>query len=256
MGLMAGPICIPHEVALALRYYVYALRDPRDGRVFYVGKGVGDRINSHQREAGKDPASERLKLRRINEIESSGSAVELLFLRTGIMQESTALMIEQSVIDAFAADGQSLTNLVRGHNSEDFGLVSLPVAVSRLEAKPCPPINAPVLMFKIQSGWRPDFTREEIFEKNRGHWPPAAWVRNQAKYALGVAYGVIFGAYRIDSWFPSKHPDDAGKNLWGFNGAEAPELAHVIGTQVRSAFPNQVRYRRFLDGYSGAVEES
>lgn len=29
------------------RYYVYTLTDPRDGAVFYVGKGTGDRCRSH-----------------------------------------------------------------------------------------------------------------------------------------------------------------------------------------------------------------
>lgn len=34
----------------AMRHYVYTLAYP-DGSVFYVGKGVGDRINAHEREA-------------------------------------------------------------------------------------------------------------------------------------------------------------------------------------------------------------
>ena len=106
---MAAEIRIPHEVAEKIRYYVYALRDPRDGRVFYVGKGrggrinahlreagkdKGGRINSHLREAGKDQESERQKLRRINEIESSGHEIELLFLRTEIEDEDRAFMVE------------------------------------------------------------------------------------------------------------------------------------------------------------------
>ena len=91
---MAAEIRIPHEVAEKIRYYVYALRDPRDGRVFYVGKGRGGRINAHLREAGKDPESERQKLQRINEIESSGHEIELLFLRTEIEDEDRAFMVE------------------------------------------------------------------------------------------------------------------------------------------------------------------
>ncbi|NNC12124.1 hypothetical protein HII28_09570 [Planctomonas sp. JC2975] len=60
------------------------------------------------------------------------------------------------------------------------------------------------------------------------------------------------GAYRIDDWFPSEQPWDQGKDRWGFKGASAPELAHVIGTHIRDVFGGRVMYRRYLDGYPGA----
>lgn len=180
--LGAASIQIPSEVAAVLRYYVYALRDPRDGRVFYVGKGIGDRINSHLREAGKDPESERAKLRTINDIEAAGLEVDLLFLRTGIDDEATAFVVEQAVIDAFAADGHALTNLVRGHHSGSEGLASLNATVARHRALPCPPIDAPLIMVKIQAGWRSDSTEQEVYDQTRGHWRIAPWVRERALY--------------------------------------------------------------------------
>lgn len=252
---MAAVVRIPSEVAAELRYYVYALRDPRDGRVFYIGKGIGDRINAHVREAGKDPESERAKLRTINDIESAELEVDLLFLRTGIEDELTSFVVEQAVIDAFAADGHPLTNLVRGHNSGSQGLATLPAVVARLRALPCPPIPEPIIMVKIQSGWRSDSTDQQIFEQTRGHWRIAPWVRDRAQFCLGVAYGVVRGAYRIDDWFPSEQPWDQGKDRWGFNGAPAAALQRVVGTHVRDVFGGRVMYRRYLDGYPGAVED-
>lgn len=252
LSTMADVLRIPGEVAAVLRYYVYALRDPRNGRVFYVGKGIGDRINAHAREAGKDPESERAKLRTINEIEASGAQVDLLFLRTGIDDEATAFVVEQAVIDTFAADGQPLTNLVRGLHSGSQGLATLATVVARHRAEPCPPIELPIIMVKIQKGWRPDSSEHEIFEQTRGHWRIAPWVRDRAQYCLGVAHGIVRGAYRVDSWFPSKMPWDEGRNRWGFEGTDAPELAHVVGTQVRDVFGGRVMYRRYLGGYPGA----
>ena len=126
LGILTDSLRIPGEVAVVLRYYVYALRDPRNGRVFYIGKGIGDRINAHTRDAGKDPESERAKLRTILDIEATGHPVELLFLRTDIEDETTAFIVEQAVIDAFHADGQPLTNLVRGHGSGARELAALP----------------------------------------------------------------------------------------------------------------------------------
>lgn len=249
---MVDDVRIPGEVAAVLRYYVYALRDPRNGRVFYIGKGIGDRINAHVREAGKNPESERAKLRTITEIEAGGLRVDLLFLRTGIHDEHTAFAVEQAVIDAFAADGHQLTNLVRGHDSGSEGLATLAAMVARHQAAPCPPIPLPLVMVKIQKGWRTDSSDLDVYEQTRGHWRIAPWVRDRAQYCLGVAYGVVRGAYRIDSWFPSEMPWDQGKDRWGFVGAPAPELEHVVGTQVRDVFGGRVMYRRYLDGYPGA----
>lgn len=234
-----------------LRYYVYALRDPRDGKVFYVGKGVKARINSHTKEAGADPLSVRAKVQRINEIQTSGREPDLLFLRTGIEDERTAYIVEQAVIDAFAADGHPLTNLVRGHDSGRHGLATLPVVVARYRADPCPPILHPVIMLKIQRDWRPDMNEEDVFNTTRGHWKVGWETRQRARFALGIADGIVRGAYQIqiDSWFLSKQPWDEGRNRWGFEGGPAPEVAYVIGTHVRDAFPNQVMYRKFLDGY-------
>ena len=256
LGHVSDDVRIPGEVAAVLRYYVYALRDPRDGRVFYIGKGIGDRINAHAREAGKDPESERAKLRMITAIESSGQRVELLFLRTGIDDEATAFVVEQAVIDSFAADGHALTNLVRGHHSGAYGLSTLATMVARHRADPCPPIEAPLIMVKIQKGWRPDSGEHQVFEQTRGHWRIAPWVRERTQYCLGVAHGIVRGAYRVDSWFPSTMPWDQGKNRWGFEGEPAPELAHVVGTQVRDIFGGRIMYRRFLDGYPGASDDS
>lgn len=244
-------IRIPAEVAEQLKYYVYALRDPRTRELFYIGKGIGSRINAHAIEAQNNPTSERAKVRRIIEIEAEGLEVEFLFLRTGIDDENAAFMVEQAVIDALLAQGQELTNLVRGHYSSTKGLASLAELVARYEAKPCPSINAPVIMLKIQRDWHPGMTRSEIYEKTRGHWRIAEWTRERmiGGYALGIARDIVYGVYRIESWFPSEQPWDIGRNRWGFVGSEAEELQHIVGTEVRAAFPNQVMYRRFLDGY-------
>lgn len=57
-----------------MKYYVYLLIDPRDGRPFYVGKGCGDRIQHHEAEA----RSGRLgaKCERIREIFAAGLQIK------------------------------------------------------------------------------------------------------------------------------------------------------------------------------------
>lgn len=43
------------EVESRLQYYVYALVDPRTDQIFYVGKGVGNRVFQHIAEADGKP---------------------------------------------------------------------------------------------------------------------------------------------------------------------------------------------------------
>lgn len=252
LGIVTDDLRIPGEVAAVLRYYVYALRDPRNGRVFYIGKGIGDRINAHTRDAGKDPESERAKLRTILDIEATGHPVELLFLRTDIEDETTAFIVEQAVIDAFHADGQPLTNLVRGHGLRR-PWTRRPPRHHRPPPRRPMPAHQPAahhgqdperLAPRLQPGsdLRPDPRPLEI----------SGWVRDRAHYCLGVAPGIVRGAYRIDTCLPSEVPTDQGQNRWGFTGHGAPELAHVIGTQVRDVFGGRVMYRRYLKGYPGA----
>lgn len=250
---MTADLHIPHEVAAVLGWYVYALRDPRSGRVFYVGKGRGERIAAHRREAGANPQAENAKLQTLREIEADGQAADLLFLRTDIPNSEIAYTVEQAVIDAFLADGHPLTNLVRGHDSDTFGLASLDAMVARHRAIPCPPIDAPLIMVKMQRWWRPDSTAADIYRYTRGNWKIGPGVRAQSPlFCLGVAYGVVRGAYRVESWHPSPEPWDQGKDRWGFEGPPAAELADVVGTEVRDVFGGRVMYRKFLTGYPGA----
>jgi hypothetical protein len=66
-------------VAERLGYYIYALRDPRVGEIFYVGKGKGDRAFQHARHAKKvdrQLTDAELKLERIKAIHAVGQQVQ------------------------------------------------------------------------------------------------------------------------------------------------------------------------------------
>ena len=60
--------------AIRAGYYVYELTDPRDGSVFYVGKGKGERVYSHVREFKRKSKhqSNPIKVARIADIIKSG----------------------------------------------------------------------------------------------------------------------------------------------------------------------------------------
>ncbi len=75
-----------------LKYYVYFLRDPRDETVFYIGKGIGNRIFNHVA-CSLDTELSSDKIERIKEIEASGQKVQHFVLRHGL-DESAAFEVE------------------------------------------------------------------------------------------------------------------------------------------------------------------
>jgi hypothetical protein len=228
---------IPHEVAEQLGYYVYLLRDPRSREVFYVGKGVGNRVYAHAADARKSADSERAKLRRINEIVEAGAEVEHLFVRTGLPDEDAAYVVEQAVIDSMTAAGVVTTNIAGGHHSELYGLSTVQAAVARLAAPTAPPITEPTVIFVINRAWRRDMNDEAVYAITRGNWRIGANARSKARYAFGVAFGVVRGVYRISGWEPATKPGDEGR--WTFSGERADEMIAFEGASVRHLVPER-----------------
>jgi hypothetical protein len=91
------------------RWYVYELVDGRSGDVFYVGKGTGDRMHAHEKQAPKTPHSK--KSARILSIQSSGSSVVKRQVAC-FWDEQAAYDFETDHIEWFGL--QNLTNVLPG----------------------------------------------------------------------------------------------------------------------------------------------
>ena len=107
-----------------LGYYVYSLTDPRNNKIFYIGKGCGNRVFNHSK-AALHENDESLKLNLIRDIISSGAEVEHFILRHKLTKEE-ALKIESVLIDFLTYPKfnteQVLTNIVSGHHQWDEGI--------------------------------------------------------------------------------------------------------------------------------------
>lgn len=77
-------------------YYVYALIDPRDNEYFYIGKGKGNRYNSHLNEKLKD-VTNILKYSRIKEIQNENQKVKIEILFPYLTEEA-AFKLEMIII--------------------------------------------------------------------------------------------------------------------------------------------------------------
>ena len=94
-------------------FYVYALIDPIDSRIFYVGKGIGGRVLKHEERTRRGVLQNRAKVKRIQSIYAQGKEVvrRVLFVSDS---EEVVLSVEADTIRRLASLG--LTNIVAGEH--------------------------------------------------------------------------------------------------------------------------------------------
>src|SRR3546814_627378 len=80
-----------------LKSYVYALIDPRDNKIFYIGKGKTNRVFSHINEAIINPKDTE-KLETIRAIKNNNQKVKHFIIRQGL-EENEDIIIEFVLID-------------------------------------------------------------------------------------------------------------------------------------------------------------
>lgn len=183
-------------------FYVYALIDPRNEKVFYIGKGTGNRVFSHELESGKSRESEKKKIQLIREIENSGHSVKKLIVNWGL-SENEAFVAEATLINLLnRMPDIRLTNEVSGHHvhesltTEEFELQYGAVPLEKED------IKHSILVIKINKLYRRGMSEEELYDAVRGFW--AASLKSiearKVKYVFGVYNGLIVGVYKPDVW--------------------------------------------------------
>ncbi len=226
-------------MAEKLGYYVYLYVDPRDGKVFYIGKGKGERCLDHLFEDDDHP-----KVKRIREILDAGLEPKIEILAHGIATSEEAYLVEAAAIDLIGL--KELTNKVTGHNSLLYGRKSL----KELEVFYCP-MNAdipdPVVLIRINELYRNGMSAQELYDATRGVWILSLERARGAKYALAVFEGIVKEVYepelwqdaQVDSYETRKDltPED-GKGRIEFIGKLAPEAirSKYIDKSVASSF--------------------
>jgi hypothetical protein len=95
----------------AKSYYVYALIDPRDDSTFYIGKGKGNRMNTHVNNAKKGKIDNVEKYRRIVAIQKAGHTVVVKKVHEGLTEEE-AYRKERELIRSHKHSG--ITNISGG----------------------------------------------------------------------------------------------------------------------------------------------
>jgi uncharacterized protein len=224
-------------VAEKIGFYVYVLIDPRDGAVFYVGKGIGNRCFAHIAEARateKDSVDDYAKLAQIREIESFGRAVHIKILRHGLT-DPEAFLVESAAIDlaALVQPGR-LTTRVRGHDAVTTGLMSVDEINILYGATPVTIRSEHrVVLIRINRQFNVHLSESELYEATRKWWVVGSGRREAGswqapRWAMSVFGGVVRAVYRIDGWERPTAADIADgpkrQGRWAFFGARDPDM--------------------------------
>lgn len=229
---------IPRDVAPHLGFYVYLYVDPRNDRVFYVGKGQGRRCLVHLGAKG-----ESRKIRVLNDLRAAGLKPRLEVLAHQLPDEESAFRIEAAVIDLLGLD--SLTNEVRGWRSIQLGRLTLDELTTYYAAKRVVVTHASLLI-RINRLYRRGMSATELYEATRGVWKLGGR-RSSAAFGFAVFDAVVREVYRIDAWHPAgttayatRTKDEVTRpQRWEFTGRRAEDNVRslYIGRSVERYFP-------------------
>ena len=184
-------------------FYVYALMDPRDEKIFYIGKGIGNRVFSHEIESEKRFKAEKQKLKKIRDIERDGFFVKRLIVNWGL-SEKEAYIAEATLINLLnRIPDIQLTNEVSGHHvhesltTEEFELLYGAIPLEEAD------IKHSVLVIKINKLYRRGMSEDELYDTVRGCWAASikSIEKRKVKYVFGVYNGLIVAVYRPDRWY-------------------------------------------------------
>lgn len=237
-------------VAEKLGYYVYALRDPRNDQIFYAGKGVGDRVYQHARNARKvdrHKTHSELQLDRIHKIHDADKEVGIEIIRHRLESEEAAFEVEAAVIDALRVAGVPLTNVVAGHGVRHRWR-PLAELEGEYAARPVD-IKHPLLLIRL-SDLPTD--ENELYRRTRQWWKLDGKRAGTRQFGLGVYQGVVRAVYRIEGWEQPSASDikqrRKRRGRWGFVGSPDPEAEKLyLYGDVQQYLParggqNPIRY--------------
>lgn len=205
-----------------LGFYVYGLVDPRDQKIFYVGKAsANDRAFDHLQIS----EAESKKQKKIFEIRDSNSEPVVEILRYGLASEMIAFEVEAAIIDAIGLE--NLTNEVRGHGIERGRLLA--TEVERLHgSKPVlvSSITERYMLFFIHKTYSPTLSEQQLYDSIRQFWYEISeQERSQITHpiGLGIVEGIVIRAYSIVAWHPagttfSSRTFSGADNKWEFIG--------------------------------------
>ncbi len=188
----------------SLHYYVYALIDPRNQKIFYVGKGTGNRVFNHL-SCAIDGEQETHKLNIIREIVNSGQKVNNYIIRHGL-DEDDAFTVESVLIDFLTHSSFSsvanISNIVAGHYQWNKGIKTVD-EIETLYA--CIPLQLEdirhnIMTININKTYDRMGTQQDLYEATRKYWVLSESSIQKVDYVLGEYRGIIRVIFKPNKW--------------------------------------------------------
>lgn len=194
------------ETSAQLKYYVYALVDPRrpakDTRhIFYVGKGKGQRCFQHAKGKIK-PVADRPdpKLDRIAKIHDATEADPLIRIIAHGLSNDEALELESILIGLLRTDG----NKVSGHHGDRYNLTA-----EEAEGRYANPMSEKdlghrVLLVNLNGNPMvgapayPGIVPKDMKRRTLGKWNIGESNARRVEYVAGVYRQLIMTVYKVE----------------------------------------------------------
>jgi hypothetical protein len=207
-----------------LGYYVYALVNPLNAKVFYIGKGNNNRVFAHVQEIIDNREEiNSIKKAEIKAILDNGKQIEHYIIRHGL-SESEAFLVESTLIDYNNILVHKLTNEVSGHHSAFYGIKTTDELIRQYNAPKLDELCDAVVIININKKYKDTKNKAiSVYEATKEAWVIGDQKRNQVLYALAEFQGIIIGVFEILNWYPIQTNNNTNNNRWGFNGKEAQE---------------------------------
>jgi len=189
----------------ALRYYVYALVDPRDNKIFYVGKGYGNRVFAHLA-CAIEFAHETDKLNIIRDIILDGQKVEHFIIRHDL-DEDDAYTVESVLIDLLTHSKFSfvanISNIVAGHHQWNKGIKSAQELEVLYACKPLleEDIQHSIMTININTTYKINSVRHpNIYESTRKSWVLSEQRIKSVDFVMSEYRGIIRAVFKPTKW--------------------------------------------------------
>jgi hypothetical protein len=233
----------------AIQSYVYALEDPRDKKIFYIGKGIGNRVFAHAKDALKERSKKNEKISLIREIIREELEVKSYIIKYGLSDEE-AINYEAIIIETLNKFDHNLTNLVAGHHTEKLFLSTYAVeGMFGLEKIRSLPRNS-VILYINDKNFKKGDSIAEIYDAAKQAWVISKDKIDLIEHVIVENKSVVIAMFKNIQWYKveeGKWFKDKNKFKWGFKGMTFYDM-HYMNKQLPPK-PNMQTQRRYcLDG--------